>query len=276
MKKIIITIMAIFLVASVSVGQVKVNFNLQQARLDNGNLLVDVYATVPMSQTWNPGPTCLRFTYYTSNPANAMTLTPENPIANANTNLSGNLNYGVMTSTSILTDLGASVNVLLLHQRTPYTLNTGNHWLGTLKFAVTDSSACFRMTFLEGSAIFDNNTPLTYPTSWTFTNIDTCLILPSAIAKLETEIPVSYSLSQNYPNPFNPVTMIKFALPKASFVKLKVYDILGREVANLVNDFKSAGTYIVDFDASALSSGVYFYRLETEKYTDVKKMVVLK
>jgi hypothetical protein len=276
MKKIIIIIAAIFLVASVSVGQVKVNFNLQNARLDNGNLLVDVYATVPMSATWNPGPTCVRFTYYTSNPANAMLITPENPIANANTNLSGNLNYGNMSATSILTGLGASVNVLLLHQRTPFALNTGNHWLGTLKFAVTDSSACFRMTFLESSAIFNNETPLVYPTDWTFTNIDTCLILPSAVTKFETEIPAIYNLSQNYPNPFNPVTMIKFALPKATFVKLKVYDILGREVANLVNDFKSAGTYIVDFDASALSSGVYFYKLETDKFTDVKRMVVLK
>jgi hypothetical protein len=276
MKKIILSIIAIFLVASVSVGQVKVNFNLQSSRLINGNLLVDVYASIPMSTSWNPGPTCIRFAYYTTNPANAMTLVPESPIGNANSNLSGNLNYWNMTSTSIYTGLGASVNILLLHQRTPYTLSTGNYWLGTLKFAITDSNACFRMAFLENSAVFDGESPLVYPTNWTFSNIDTCLILPTAVAKLGTEIPASYNLSQNYPNPFNPVTMIKFALPKASFVKLKVYDILGREVANLVNDFKSAGTYIVDFDASALSSGVYFYRLETEKYTDVKKMVVLK
>jgi hypothetical protein len=70
--------------------------------------------------------------------------------------------------------------------------------------------------------------------------------------------------------------MIKFALPKASFVSLKVYDMLGRQVADLVNEQKSAGQYLVDFDASSLTSGVYFYRLESNGYVDVKRMVVLK
>jgi hypothetical protein len=92
----------------------------------------------------------------------------------------------------------------------------------------------------------------------------------------QPEVPVSFELGQNYPNPFNPVTMIRFGLPKAGVVSLKVYDILGREVANLMNEFKSAGEYIVDFDASSLTSGVYFYSLETQSYKDVKRMVVLK
>ena len=97
-----------------------------------------------------------------------------------------------------------------------------------------------------------------------------------SIINISAEIPEIFSLSQNYPNPFNPVTMIKFALPKASFVTLKVYDMLGREVAELVNGTKSAGQYIVDFDASSLTSGIYFYRLETNGFVDVKRMVVLK
>jgi len=70
--------------------------------------------------------------------------------------------------------------------------------------------------------------------------------------------------------------MIKFALPKASYVKLKVYDMIGREVANLVDAQKSAGTYIVDFNASTLTSGIYFYRLEANDFVEVKRMVVLK
>ena len=90
------------------------------------------------------------------------------------------------------------------------------------------------------------------------------------------EIPNNYLLSQNYPNPFNPVTKISYAIPKSGFVTLKVYDILGKELVTLVNGNKNAGSYIVDFDASALTSGVYFYKLEVNGFVDTKKMMVLK
>jgi hypothetical protein len=90
------------------------------------------------------------------------------------------------------------------------------------------------------------------------------------------QIPFKYSLEQNYPNPFNPVTKINFALPKEGFVKVTIFDLLGREVRTLVNENKSAGYYSVDFDASSMTSGIYFYRLETNGFSDVKRMVVLK
>ncbi|MCX7833780.1 MAG: T9SS type A sorting domain-containing protein, partial [Ignavibacteria bacterium] len=89
-----------------------------------------------------------------------------------------------------------------------------------------------------------------------------------------SQIPDKYELSQNYPNPFNPVTKISFAIPKQGMVSLKVYDILGREVANLVNEVKPAGYYTIDFDASNLASGVYFYRLESNGFVDVKRMML--
>ncbi|MCX6162627.1 MAG: T9SS type A sorting domain-containing protein [Ignavibacteriae bacterium] len=94
--------------------------------------------------------------------------------------------------------------------------------------------------------------------------------------EIEISIPASYKLEQNYPNPFNPVTKINFALPKAGFVSLKVYDMLGREVAVLVSENRIAGSHTVDFDASALQSGVFFYRLETDGFVDTKKMMVIK
>ena len=89
-------------------------------------------------------------------------------------------------------------------------------------------------------------------------------------------IPKNFSLSQNYPNPFNPVTKINFALPKSGFVTLKIYDMLGREIRTLVNEVKSAGNFSVDFNASELSSGIYFYRLETNGFSDIKKMMLIK
>ena len=88
--------------------------------------------------------------------------------------------------------------------------------------------------------------------------------------------PNNYNLSQNYPNPFNPTTRINFALPKSGLVTLKVYNILGKEVATLVNEVKNIGTYSVDFNASNLSSGIYFYKLEVNGYSEVKKMSLIK
>jgi hypothetical protein len=94
---------------------------------------------------------------------------------------------------------------------------------------------------------------------------------------IEVEIaPSVFSLSQNYPNPFNPSTAISYRLPVNSFVTLKVYDILGNEVASLVNEQKPAGEYKVNFDASGLGSGVYFYTLRAGNFVQSKKMVVLK
>jgi hypothetical protein len=89
-------------------------------------------------------------------------------------------------------------------------------------------------------------------------------------------VPQIFALDQNYPNPFNPTTNITFALPKASFVKLVVYDILGKVVETLVNEQKDAGLYKVDFNASKIASGVYFYRIEAGDFTDVKKMLLVK
>jgi photosystem II stability/assembly factor-like uncharacterized protein len=96
------------------------------------------------------------------------------------------------------------------------------------------------------------------------------------IQQISSEVPSKYSLAQNYPNPFNPVTNIKFSIPKAGNVKLAVFDITGREVAELVNSQLSAGTYKADFNAENLSSGVYFYKLVTNEFTEVKKMILVK
>jgi hypothetical protein len=90
------------------------------------------------------------------------------------------------------------------------------------------------------------------------------------------EIPKEFLLSQNYPNPFNPTTIINYQIPKAGDVKLAVYDMLGREVMVLVNEFKPAGNYNIEFNASNLSSGVYFYRIEAGSFVNTKKMVLVK
>jgi len=86
----------------------------------------------------------------------------------------------------------------------------------------------------------------------------------------------SYSLSNNYPNPFNPATIIKYQIPELSFITLKVYDVLGNEIATLINEEKPVGSYEVTFDASNLPSGVYFYRLKAGSFVATNKMLFLK
>ena len=96
--------------------------------------------------------------------------------------------------------------------------------------------------------------------------------------KVETSgnVPQQYELGQNYPNPFNPSTTIRYTLPQNSMVTLKVYDILGKEVATLVNEMKSAGSYEINFKALNMASGTYIYRIQADGFTQTKKMVLMK
>jgi hypothetical protein len=94
--------------------------------------------------------------------------------------------------------------------------------------------------------------------------------------KVEFTIPAEFALEQNYPNPFNPSTRIKYQVSSISKVVLKVYDVLGNEIATLVNELKPAGIYEVEFNASSLSSGVYFYQLKAENFSFVRKMILIR
>jgi hypothetical protein len=89
-------------------------------------------------------------------------------------------------------------------------------------------------------------------------------------------LPTEYMLEQNYPNPFNPQTMISFALPKAAIVSLRVYDLMGREVAELVNEEKSAGQYTVRFDARDLPTGLYICRMTASEFSASHKMMLIR
>jgi hypothetical protein len=114
----------------------------------------------------------------------------------------------------------------------------------------------------------DNNNLLTV--SLALNNVVT------GIHDFEDELNEDFHLSQNYPNPFNPTTIINFNTPVESFVNLKVYDIMGREVVEIISEEKPAGNYSVTFDGSGLSSGIYFYRIQSGSYNAVRRMLLLK
>jgi hypothetical protein len=111
--------------------------------------------------------------------------------------------------------------------------------------------------------------------------LDTVIISGTTAAGTEVEqpqnnIPGQFELAQNYPNPFNPTTQISYSIPKESYVSLKVYNLMGQEVATLISGNQTAGKYTVPFDASRLSSGVYMYRLQAGTSVEVKRMIFMK
>ncbi|MEW5842799.1 MAG: T9SS type A sorting domain-containing protein [Bacteroidota bacterium] len=115
------------------------------------------------------------------------------------------------------------------------------------------------------------------PNAWVF--VDEYQVLSPIVTSIRQEqssVPTMFDLSQNYPNPFNPTTKIKFTILSEEFVSLKIYNVLGQEVTTLVSQQMRAGSYLVDFNASMLSSGVYFYRIEAGKFSATKKMLLLK
>ena len=102
------------------------------------------------------------------------------------------------------------------------------------------------------------------------------VIVKLATGIVNNEIPVKFYLSQNFPNPFNPVTKINYGLAKGTNVSIKVFDLLGKEVATLVNEYQASGNYFTTFDATLYPTGIYYYRIKTSDFSEVRKMSLIK
>jgi len=161
----------------------------------------------------------------------------------------------------------------------------GTDWWGIRSGAVvyrsTDAGATWTTAHTQTGAVFQDIDFAVVggcPQGWAVGNAGVIVKMSTmtGVSNYNTEIPGAFELSQNYPNPFNPTTNIKFSIPQSGLVTLKVYDVAGKEIASLVNEVKSAGNYIVGFNASNLPSGAYFYRLETNSFTETKKMMLIK
>lgn len=166
--------------------------------------------------------------------------------------------------------------------------NNGTTWSRIASFNGVDSSSwklqSFNITpYVNGSTNMvvrfrdscDSNTNWD---GWYVDNINITAyqVAPTSTGNSSAILPSKYELSQNYPNPFNPTTKINFALPKDGFVKITMYDLLGRELRVLVNENKSAGYYSVDFSGEEFSSGFYFYKMESNSFVETKKMMLIK
>jgi len=147
------------------------------------------------------------------------------------------------------------------------TADSGINWQQQNIDSTAGLSGLFFINPNVGWAVGSNGTILTTTNGGGTTDINDQQI---------ADIPLRFSLAQNYPNPFNPSTTIRYNLPSAEFVTLKVYDVLGREVVTLVNEQQTAGSYGVQFDASQVASGLYFYKITTASFNSTRKMVVMK
>ena len=124
---------------------------------------------------------------------------------------------------------------------------------------------------------FADSSPLDGNVSYRLKQIDTDGKFEySQVIELKNNLSKEYVLEQNYPNPFNPTTVISYSIPKSSNVSVKVFDVLGNTIATLVNQNQSIGSYKVNFNASALSNGIYFYKISAGEFTSIKKMMLIK
>ena len=115
------------------------------------------------------------------------------------------------------------------------------------------------------------------PPSWNWAPNKTVYIKAATkIIKTDNIVPSSYSLQQNYPNPFNPTTSIRFSVPKSGFATLKIYGSDGREISSLLNGYQEAGNFVYNFNATNLSSGIYYYRFESGSFSETRKMMLVK
>jgi hypothetical protein len=283
MKKIITALLLLVLMSGVITAQQKVTFSLGNRTYTGGILAYDVIATVPAGQFWAVGSSNIRVVAY-PNPTTCLTARAENPAVNANPNISNANGYQAMTTTAVNVTggVGIGLNILTFNTSGFYRFNPGTYVLGKIRFNVTTPFNADTMKF--------RNPPLAVPVTVVYDSTRKCAFGGTASDSAryntvnpvitgiisENELPKEFNIYQNYPNPFNPATSIKYDVPKNSFVSIKVYDVTGKQITELVNGEQAAGVYETTFDASQLASGVYFYKMEAGKFSKVMKMVLIR
>jgi hypothetical protein len=166
---------------------------------------------------------------------------------------------------------GGSYQALRIHQTHYDTVNStsGDFVSSSTAFVfITKEGASASITDSATTSADEGNITINGGVGWTGTGV-------VSVGDAETQ-PLEFQLRQNYPNPFNPSTLLSYSIPEKSHVRLSAFDMLGREVAELVNEVQSAGTYRVAFDASGLPSGTYLYRIRAGEFTSVRKMMFVK
>ncbi len=189
-------------------------------------------------------------------------------------------NYGTGSVTRPMSDkLWINIDLPVTYSNSGTMVSGPSEWTDvvTINFSLIAPNDTLRLDWLSSSpfwGVYDGDNKTLW-NSGNLINLDMPLNVSSAQDE-NLDKPISFELAQNYPNPFNPSTSIKYAINKRQFVTLKIYDILGNEVATLVNEEKEVGRYQAEFNAANWASGVYVYRIQTAELIDTKKMMLIK
>lgn len=274
MKKLLSILLLAVVLLSEAYAQPKVNFTLSNPRFSGGFFLYDLNAVVPTGKFWRPGACNIRINFSTVGTGN-LVIKADNPMVNANPNISNANGYQAMTTTSYLSGTVLSANILTFNTSGFYRFNPGTHLLGTVRWTATplinNVNVSFRMPPSANPTLITDSTIFLDTTEFTITNP---IITGNYI--VSSEIPTEFKLYENYPNPFNPSTSIKYDIAKNSFVRLTVYDITGKEIETLVSDNLEAGRYEATWSGSNFASGVYFAKIESGDYKHVIRMLMVK
>jgi len=279
MKKLITALALVLIVYNVTEAQIKVTFTLTSPRVENFYFCYDLMATIPAGQFWAVGSSNIRVTFTTTPNPTGLTVKADAPAINPNPNIHNVNGYQQMTTTSVASGAAIGLNILTFNTSGFYRFNPGTYRLGTLRWNRIDSTVLATMTFRVPptqfpTTVFDSTIQSIFNTGWNVTNPPGGVVV--SVINNSGIIPTTYNLYQNYPNPFNPSTTIRFDIPKATYTKLIIYDVLGREVMKLIDEKVEAGSYDISWDGSNFASGTYIYKLVTNDFTDIKKMILVK
>ncbi len=188
-------------------------------------------------------------------------------VYNANSTISGTVTLNGMTP-------GFPIQLAAVNRDSAQSTVYSDASTGNFSFPVSNKIYLYQIFSINSGQMYYQNNISAHPGA---TNvIITLSTTPLEVKQISSKVPEYFRLEQNYPNPFNPTTTIQYALPKSGHVILKVYDELGREVSTLVDKNQGAGVYSATFNGSAFASGVYFYKLSTGSFNEVKKLILLK
>ena len=273
MRKLILILLLSLSVGSELSSQIRITFTLTNPRVENLYFCYDLNAAITAGEHWAVGSSNIRVNF-TTTPPNGLTVKADSPAYNPYPGLQNAL----MNTSSIVNGTAISLNIITFGTGSYFTFFPGTYRVCTLRWNIIDSACFASMTFRVppeqfSTVVFDSTNMLIYNNQWAVSNPGGIYI---SLQNITRKVPDEFFLFQNYPNPFNPSTKIIFDIPKSSFINLIIYDILGREVSVLYSGNLKPGTYEITWDASSTSSGVYFYKIIAQDFTDTKKMVLLK
>lgn len=242
------------------------------------SVLVYAYGNGVANRTLKPGssPGC---TCHQSSPNTAVlpVLTgPDTVLVNSTNTFTFNLTRSSGTFSTGGIDIAVSSGTLGIGSSTGIKISSGEVVHSAKFTGATTKTFTFTAPATVGPVtIYITGAAGSNPPNWNHGTSKT-VVVRSATGIINNETPVSFYLSQNFPNPFNPSTRINYGLAKSSFVNISIYDITGRSVKELANEYQTAGNYYADFRADNLPSGIYYYRIQAGDFSDVKKMSLIK